>query len=556
MLHDPRTAWVTLVVSIVLTALAWYISDRSQTKLLKERFVFRTTEVETAIVQRMKQYELVLRGGVALFEASEAVTRDEWRAYVQALHFREHYPGIQAVGFSQRIPRESKDAHVAALRAQGHDDYAIAPAGERDEYHSIIYIEPFDARNQRAFGFDMHTEPTRRAAMDQARDSGQTSVSGVVTLKQETEHDVQQGFLMYIPVFANGAPRTTVEERRKTLRGFVYAAFRGRDLMGGIFGGKFADLDYWIFDGTGADPRALVFQNHPGAVLRPDADLSWTSHVEVAGHPWTVRFSSSSSRFEPGRAQPLLIAFGGLLIDVLLFVIVGSLARTQDRAVHIANQMTAELRRSLKEKDILLQEVHHRVKNNLQMISSLIGLQLRKLDSASAQAALEECQGRVLAIALIHEKLYQVAGGAGIQFADYVRDLATSVAAAAEDGAGRVKLEFAVQPLALEVGQAIPCGLIVQELLSNVFKHAYEDGAKGTVTVELVEHDGLVTLAVGDDGVGFPDDFDPHRAASLGLRLVRMLSEQLEAELQTSNGRGARTAIRFARQAPAEMVAS
>jgi two-component sensor histidine kinase/CHASE1-domain containing sensor protein len=547
-LRDQRTAWVILAVSVALTALAWYISDRAQTKLMREEFVFRAAEVDTSIVQRMRHYELLLRGGVALFDASEEVTRDEWNSYVQALHFQEQYPGIQGVGFSLRVPRADKDAHVQSVRAEGFPHYAIRPAGDRDEYHPAVYLEPFDRRNQRAFGYDMHSEPTRRVAMDSARDTGRASVSGIVTLKQETEHDVQRGFLMYLPVFRRGAPRATLEERRRALRGFVYAPFRGKDLMGGIFGGKFADVDYWIFDGATSDPNALLFQNHAGAVSSSNAELSWTSTVEVFGRAWTVRFASNPSRYDPVRAQPLLIAFGGLLIDLLLFAIVGSLARTQQRAIRLANEMTAELRRTLKEKDILLQEVHHRVKNNLQVIASLINLQLRKPESDKARDALEECQGRVLAIALIHEKLHQVTDATGVPFADYIRDLATSVAGAAAVDASHVQLEFAVKPIVLDVEQAIPCGLILQELLSNVFKHAFPRDAHGTVTIGLEEAEGVVALVVRDDGIGFLPGFDPNAASSLGLRLVRMLSEQLEAEVRTTNEHGARTEIRFARR--------
>jgi two-component sensor histidine kinase len=547
-LHDQRTAWVILVVSVGLTALAWYISDRAQTELMKEQFVFRTSEVDGAIVQRMKHYELLLRGGVALFDASTDVTRDEWGAYVRALNFEEQYPGIQGMGFSLRVPRNERDAHVRSVRAEGFPEYTITPTGERDEYQPVVFLEPFDSRNQRAFGYDMQSELRRKMAMDQARDSGAASVSEPVTLKQETEQNVQKGFLMYLPVYGPGTARATVEERRSALRGFVYAAFRGTDLMGGIFGGKFTDLDYWIFDGLAVDPSKLLFQNHPQAELRRDSELSWTSRLEVVGRSWTVNYSSSAHRFDQERAQPILIAFGGLLIDVLLFAIVGSLARTKRHAVLLANEMTGELRRSLKDKDVLLQEVHHRVKNNLQVISSLISLQLRKSDAGRVRDALEECQGRVLAIALIHENLYRVSDVAGVAFADYVRDLAASVVGAAETAAHHVRLELALEPVELEVEHAIPCGLILQELLSNVFKHAFPADGRGLVIVELAERDGVVTLAVRDDGVGFPAGFDPAAATSLGLRLIGMLAEQLEAELITSSGPGTRTAIRFARR--------
>jgi PAS domain S-box-containing protein len=199
---------------------------------------------------------------------------------------------------------------------------------------------------------------------------------------------------------------------------------------------------------------------------------------------------------------------------------------------------TAELQASLREREVLLEEIHHRVKNNLQVISSLIGMQARALAQGPGRDALVECQMRVQAIALIHEKLYGSRDYARVSFSEYVRTLAADVFQAAGVSPGGVSLDLAVADVALAVGKAIPCGLILNELITNALKHAFRDGRRGTIHVELAPVAAGLRLVVWDDGVGLPAGFDLASSASLGLQLVRMLARQLDAALDVEGSRG------------------
>jgi PAS domain S-box-containing protein len=199
------------------------------------------------------------------------------------------------------------------------------------------------------------------------------------------------------------------------------------------------------------------------------------------------------------------------------------------------DERTAKLSASLQEREVLLQEVHHRVKNNLQVISSLINMQVRKLEDRASKEALEECQTRVQAIALIHEKLYQSRDFAQVPFSDYARSLATSVLRATGRSLGDVQLELAIEDVALPVDKAIPCGLVLNELITNALKHAFPGDRRGTIWIELARlEDGRVRLAVKDDGVGMPAELDSSKSASLGLQLIAILAEQLEGALVVS----------------------
>jgi two-component sensor histidine kinase len=202
------------------------------------------------------------------------------------------------------------------------------------------------------------------------------------------------------------------------------------------------------------------------------------------------------------------------------------------------------LRASLKEKEVLLKEIHHRVKNNLQVISSLLNLQARYLKDAAAREIFTDSQNRVLSIALVHEKLYQSANLSHVNFSEYVSALLDNLFHtydASERGIRKV-LEAGQIDLAIDV--AIPCGLIVNELAINSLKHAFPQRRGGQVRVVLKElGPDKLHLLVADDGVGMPPHIDPRNTPSLGLDLVFTFADQLDAEVEVSRDAG--TAFRF-----------
>ena len=193
---------------------------------------------------------------------------------------------------------------------------------------------------------------------------------------------------------------------------------------------------------------------------------------------------------------------------------------------------TAELEAALRDRDLLLEEVHHRVKNNLQVISSLIGLQARAAGVSASRDVLEECRTRVHTIALIHEKLNRSQDFAGLPFSEYARDLSRDIFRAACVSPSRISLELAVQPVVLALDKATPCGLLLNELITNALRHAFPDGRAGTVRVELAPAGAGLRLSVRDDGIGLPEGLDPVKSSSLGLQIVHTLVKQLHADLE------------------------
>jgi two-component sensor histidine kinase len=209
------------------------------------------------------------------------------------------------------------------------------------------------------------------------------------------------------------------------------------------------------------------------------------------------------------------------------------------------------LESSLQERDVLLQEVHHRVKNNLQLICSLMNVQSRRLESLAAREVLAECKRRVHAIGLIHEQLYQSRDYARVPFYKYARSLATNILHAA-DTLNTVDLQCNFDPITLPVDKAISCGLILNELMTNALKHAFPDGMRGHIRIELHQkNDSTVSLSVWDSGTGAAPRFH-EPPTGLGLQLIKTLTDQLDGCVHATSDRGTIVNVEF--PWPAEIV--
>jgi PAS domain S-box-containing protein len=195
----------------------------------------------------------------------------------------------------------------------------------------------------------------------------------------------------------------------------------------------------------------------------------------------------------------------------------------------------------LREKESLLKEVHHRVKNNLQVISSLVRLQLAQVDNPVTQAALRDMQNRVGAMALLHETLYQSGSFARVDLPTYFRSLCSRLFRSMVMDPASIQLRLDVAPVSLDVSQAVPCGLVINELVSNCLKHAFPGGLAGEVRVEVqpVAGSPALRLRVADNGVGLLAEFDLQQLRSLGLQLVSDLVGQLQGRLEIERGPGA-----------------
>jgi two-component sensor histidine kinase len=211
-------------------------------------------------------------------------------------------------------------------------------------------------------------------------------------------------------------------------------------------------------------------------------------------------------------------------------------------------QAEEQIGKSLKEKEVLLQEIHHRVKNNMTVIMSLLKLQADRVKDKHYREMLGDSMGRIKTMALIHEKLYKAKDLAKVNFNDYLKDMINSMFMSYGLSPNKVALKTDVEDVDFGVDTAIPCGLIINELVSNSLKHAFPEDRDGEIKVSLRRNDKAeVELTVSDNGVGMPEGLDFRKTDSLGLNLVNALVGQLRGEIELYREKGAEFIITFKR---------
>jgi PAS domain S-box-containing protein len=208
-------------------------------------------------------------------------------------------------------------------------------------------------------------------------------------------------------------------------------------------------------------------------------------------------------------------------------------------------QNETRIRDALREKELLLEEVHHRVKNNLQVIHSLLDLQLLKISDPDLVTMLRDSQNRIRSMSMIHQTLYQSHDFARVDFRQFLGELLPSLMDSYGMVAGHVAIHIESNQVKLPINEAIPCGLIVNELVSNALKHGFPGQRRGTVHVLLEqENDGSVSLSISNDGIPIPADQNLERTGSLGLQLVRLLTRQLQGTLEVQRAHPTRFTVR------------
>jgi PAS domain S-box-containing protein len=312
-----------------------------------------------------------------------------------------------------------------------------------------------------------------------------------------------------------------------------------------------ANFDQWLSlsgDGADNDNRSSTLKSQVlSSVELNGFDLKDRFSRALAGKPQRFEWAISRDEIDGGRRWLQLFLNP---IDS-----VGGKGEISAIAYDITERKRIDrrIRDALKEKEILLQEVHHRVKNNLQIIHSILNLQKKFVDDEKTITGLEEIQNRVSTMSIIHETLYQNTDVSRIGFPSYITRIAGNIIQSYRSET-QVELVTELEDIEAPLDQAIPCGLILNEWVSNAMKYAFVGRSKGTITVKLgvqdfpeKENEEEVYIEVKDDGVGLPDGFDWSGRDSLGLYLVQALSEQLDAELTAESDEGTRFLIKFRR---------
>lgn len=586
--------YLVLASGLLITWLAWRAVDRAVEARADLQFAQEVNSTVQAIQGRLRTYEFMLRGGAGLFFASENVSREEFGTYLQILQIQAEYPGIQGFGFAAALTESQLEGHVARVRSEGFPGYAVHPAGVRPFYVPVVYLEPAAEGNRTAFGFDMLSEPVRRAAMERARDSGSAAVSGIVGLVEDIDGDHMAGFLMYLPVYAGGNDPGTLDERRSRLTGFVYATFRVNDLLSGILPSGRAPVTFTLHDGSDPQPEALLFRSAPAAAVgeRRRAERA----LQVAGRHWTASFAATPE-FEAGAhaaSQAPTVAGTGMAISLILFVmavLASRMVRERRRSAQTIREAQHQLFQAQKMDSIgqLTGGIAHDFNNLLTVVMSNAESLAERLDKDDRSRRLAEMilraaqrgadlTNRLLAIAR-RQALAPRATDVGAQLAGMESLLRRSLGGAVElelrtsEGlwpalVDPAQLESALLNLCINARDAMPNGgRLAIGLRNRIVERSGLGMRRGGASGTGLAPGGYVVVTVTDTGIGMNDDtlsraFDPFfttkgigEGSGLGLSMVYGFAKQSNGLATIASSPGAGTTVTLylpqAREMPA-----
>ena len=345
--RSPRALIFPAIVVIAGIAATLFLGnqyERLARERDEERFAALVEQRAAAVTQRMEDYIALLRGTTALMASRPLgeVSLPEFRRYVARLRIDELYPGVQGIGFARAVAPDAVDNLEARMRLYD-ADFRLWPEGAREAYSAIVFLEPQDAMNRAAIGFDMFSEPIRRDAMERARDRGRRATSARVELVQEIEEDdLQPGFLIYLPIYRGGTVPDTIAQRRERLIGWVYSPFRAGDLFDRSFElrERPPEITFTVFDGESTHEDDLLYRAARMGDPDPDLALETLRVIQIGDRPWTLKIETTPAfAADSARALYPWLLGAGFFATLLL----GLATLGQARATMVAEEANEAL---------------------------------------------------------------------------------------------------------------------------------------------------------------------------------------------------------------------
>lgn len=325
--------WFVVILSLVLTFSAWYISKATIDEKVALQFDRQAQQVVELIAERMQKYEDGLWGGVSAIQSQGgSVSNSEWKVFADSLRIGVKYPGINGIGVVYYVTPDSLESYLSEQRKQ-RPDFSIHPKHTKNEFWPITYIEPVEV-NAKAVGLDLAHETNRHTAAMNARDTGQAQITAPITLVQDAEKT--PGFLFYAPLYKGGT-YNSIEERRQNFTGMVYSPFVVNKLMEGTLQKNKRHVGIKISDGQDVlyDEYVVGSEDYdPAPLFRKSLEL------DLYGRSWVFDIRSSLSfREAVNNHQPIVILIGGIIIDTLLITLFILLASSNKRAIRFINRV-------------------------------------------------------------------------------------------------------------------------------------------------------------------------------------------------------------------------
>ncbi len=553
--------FLVLLACLAASAYYWYGVRNSVQDVFSKDSEQTIGAAEQAIGSRLQIYSNIMTGGVGLFNASSDVTRTEWKDFIGAYDVQTRYPGSQGFGYVTYVQPGDLDSYVEKIRATDIPEYSVQRTATDQPYTPLLYVEPFTELRRSVLGYNMMNEPTRRAAIVTARDSGQLSMTGRVILVQAKDgsaNNQESGIILYMPVYKQGMPTTTVEERRAAISGFVYTALRVNELMKGVFGENGnPNLALELYDTDQKKEENLMYRSDNFKTIASQKGTIYKERVlDLTDHKWIISYAVSAKALSTAdRNAPLLTLIRGLMISVIVAGLVYYLLTNRTRKL-----MRAQREEVQSAKDDLLSLASHQLRTPATVVKQYVGmllqgyggkLTLQQKDMLNSAYVSNERQLQV-----INQILYVARLDAGqlklqkehFDITELVRDIVKEHEASIKESEqklvkkiSRTKIDIYADPQYLSMA--------IDNLVSNANKYTPHGGK---ITVSLKQIENAITLVVADTGVGISTEeaeqiFDKFTrgknellaevgGSGIGLYLVKQIAELHKGTIAVGSG--------------------
>ena len=532
-----RFPFLVLAVSILLTVGVTYNFYQSAKNKDSIRFTNEVNRIQTAIEGKINLYIALLKGGRGFIESNREITRQNFTDYVKSLELEKNYTGVQGIGYAKVVSAGELTSLIEKMRSEGYENFRIFPAVEKDYYQVITYLEPLDERNQKAIGFDMSSEPNRREAMEQARDSGEAASSAKVKLLQESEVNSQAGFLIYLPIYKNGDLPAAIEEKRKNIIGFIYSPFRASNFLNEIQESiSAAEINLKIYDNE-PKPENLMAQtgNLRSAISTGQNEEEYEAQgaINVAGRKWIVQYNSSTAfAAQSSIGWTPLIFIIGIIFSFLLFGLtywetsarlklqkvaaeLFGLEQQKQRLLEKEQKARLSAEQANKTKDEFIAVVSHELRTPLNAIAGWARiLDTEELSENTKNLALEKIDKNLRSQAQLVEDLLEysqiVSGtssfeGKDVCFSDVFENTFSEIQPTAQEKNIELLKNNHLDKHCI-LGDEDKIKIVIFNLLSNAVKFTHSGGR---VEAAVSESEGLIEMIIKDNGRGIAPDFLP-----------------------------------------------
>lgn len=506
----------TVVVFLVLFMFA-FISWRSAEATLQAQKDQKINEsidtLEDTIQNRIQTSEVLLRAGAGLFDASDAVSKEEWRSLFQKFDIQQKFAGVSTVGYAPVVQGPDKAAFEAVLRAENNDPaLSITPPGDRNLYVPIMYLERFRSTTGNALGYDMYSDANRRTAMNKAADSG----SPIMSSKIQFFNSHTTGVSQYMPIYTQGATLNTVEQRRAALRGFVFSTVRLNELFAQSIN-KNSNFEFAV-KGFDTDGRQHVLFNSSiedaggqGAGQATNKPVR-VSDIEVLGQKWKVELLAGDDIVSTtDNERPSTILTAGIAISLIASVAVYLLIQFRTRSFALTEE-----RKLQQAKDELLSLASHQLRTPATGVKQYIGMVLDgfggRLLKGQVKLLEQAYRSNERQLQIINEFLYVAKLGSGsLTTTKHEFDLAVVLRDVVDEMSLEVKekehkLAVAIPGSTVIMADEHSVRMILENLLSNAIKYTPNHGS---IEIVMRKQAGEIQVSVKDNGIGI-DKKDTH----------------------------------------------